>query len=59
MSLWEWLLAIGVMGLLAFLAVALVLLVYQLERVKDVGTALCERADAWAEMIEQREGGVE
>lgn len=39
MSLWEWLLAIGVMGLLAFLVVAIVLLVCQLERSRDSLTA--------------------
>ena len=54
MSLWEWLLAIGVMGLLAFLAVMITILVYALERVKDVGVALCERADAWASLIDSR-----
>ena len=55
MNMWEWLLAIGVMGLLAFLAVVGVTLIYALERVKDVGTALCERADAWASMIGREE----
>ena len=49
MSIWEWLFVGTGMGLLAFLAVALVLLVYALERVKDVGVAICERADAWGE----------
>ena len=55
MSIWEWLFVGTGMGLLAFLAVSVVVLVYALERVKDVGTALCERADAWASMIGREE----
>ena len=54
MSIWEWLFVGTGMGLLAFLAVSTVVLIYALERVKDVGVALCERADAWAEMQEAR-----
>ena len=44
MSIWEWMAVVGVMGLLAFLVVALVLLVYQLQNV-------IERMDAWVSLI--------
>ena len=45
MSIWEWMAVVGVMGVLAFLAVALVLLVYQLQNV-------IERMDAAMELRE-------
>ena len=51
MNMWEWLLAIGVMGLLAFLAVIGVVLIYALERVKDVGEALIIRMDCWVSLL--------
>ena len=51
MSIWEWLFVGTGMGLLAFLAVSTVVLIYALERVKDVGVALCERADAWVSLM--------
>ena len=51
MSIWEWLFVGTGMGLLAFLAVVGVTLIYALERVKDVGVALCERADAWVSLL--------
>ena len=51
MSIWEWLFVGTGMGLLAFLAVMITILVYALERVKDVGVALCERADAWVSLM--------
>ena len=51
MSLWEWLLAIGVMGLLAFLVVVVVVAIYALERVKDVGEALIIRMDCWVSLL--------
>ena len=44
MSIWEWLFVGTGMGLLAFLAVALVLLVYQLQNV-------IERMDAWVSLL--------
>ena len=52
MSIWEWMAVVGVMGLLAFLAVAIVVLVYQLQNV-------IERMDAAMELHEaEKVGGV-
>ena len=47
MSIWEWMAVVGVMGLLAFLVVAIVLLVYQLQNV-------IERMDAAMVLHEAR-----
>ena len=54
MSAWEWLAVVGIGVLLMFLVINLTILIYALERVRDVGVALCERADAWVDLIEKR-----
>ena len=51
MSIWEWLFVGTGMGLLAFLAVSTVVLIYALERVKDVGEALIIRMDCWVSLL--------
>ena len=51
MSIWEWLFVGTGMGLLAFLAVMIAILVYALQNATDLAVALMARLDAWVSLL--------